>query len=61
VSLVRPKLEYASCFWPPFYDVHANKVERVKRKFTRFAMRGLGELHEKVFESLKFIGNVINT
>jgi hypothetical protein len=28
VSLVRPKLEYASCVWRPFYDVHINIIER---------------------------------
>jgi hypothetical protein len=25
-SLVRPKLEYASCVWSPFYDVRVDKV-----------------------------------
>jgi hypothetical protein len=33
VSLVRPKLEYASCVWRPFYDVHVNRIGRVQRKF----------------------------
>jgi hypothetical protein len=40
--LVRPKLEYASCVWSPFYDVHVDKVERVQRRFIRYALRGLG-------------------
>jgi hypothetical protein len=31
VSLVRPKLEYASCVWQPFYDVHVNRIERVQK------------------------------
>jgi hypothetical protein len=41
VSLVRPKLEYASCVWRPVYDVHVNRFERVQRKFVRNALRGL--------------------
>jgi hypothetical protein len=32
-SLVRPKLEYASCMWRPFYDVCVDRVERVQRLF----------------------------
>jgi hypothetical protein len=39
-SLVRPKLEYASCVRSPFYDVSVNKVERVQRRFKRYALRG---------------------
>jgi hypothetical protein len=31
MSLVRPKLVYASCMWNPFYDV--DRVERVQRWF----------------------------
>jgi hypothetical protein len=41
-SLVRPKLEYASCVWSPLYDVHVDKVERVQRWFIRYELRGLG-------------------
>jgi hypothetical protein len=40
-SLVRSKLENASCVWSPFYDVHVDKVERVQRRFIRYALRGL--------------------
>jgi hypothetical protein len=40
-SLVRPKLKYASSVWSPFYEVCVNKVERVQRKFIRYALRGL--------------------
>jgi hypothetical protein len=39
--LVRPKLEYASCVWSPFYDVRVDKVERVQRMFIRYGLRGL--------------------
>jgi hypothetical protein len=38
-SLVRPKLEYASCVWSSFYDVRVDKVERVQRRFIRHALR----------------------
>jgi hypothetical protein len=41
-SLVRPKLEYASCVWSPFYDVHVEKVECVQRQFIRYALYSLG-------------------
>jgi hypothetical protein len=41
-SLVRLKLEYASCVWSPFYDVHVNKVEHVQRRFIRYSLSGLG-------------------
>jgi hypothetical protein len=37
---VRPKFEYASCVWWPFYDVHVNKIERVHSKIVRYALRG---------------------
>jgi hypothetical protein len=29
VSLVRPKFEYASCVWRPFYHVHVNRIDCV--------------------------------
>jgi hypothetical protein len=41
-SLFRPKLEYAKCVvWNPFYDVRVDRVERVQRRFIRYALRGL--------------------
>jgi hypothetical protein len=42
VSLVRPKLEYASFVWRPFYGVHIDRIVRVERKFVRYALRVLG-------------------
>jgi hypothetical protein len=41
-SLVLPKLEYARCVWKIFYEIHVDKVERVQRRFIRYALRGLG-------------------
>jgi hypothetical protein len=38
-SLVRSKLEYASCVWRPFYDVRVDKVEREQRRLIRYALR----------------------
>jgi hypothetical protein len=42
VSLVRPKLEYASWVLRPVYDVHIIRIELMQRKFVRYALRGLG-------------------
>jgi hypothetical protein len=39
VSLVRPKLKYASCVWRSFNCAHIDRIERVQKKF---ALRGLG-------------------
>jgi hypothetical protein len=41
VSLVRSKLEYASCVRRDFNEMHINRIERVQRKFVRYALRGL--------------------
>jgi hypothetical protein len=41
-SLVRPKLEYASCVRNLFYDVCVDREERVQKRFIRYALRGLG-------------------
>jgi hypothetical protein len=34
-------LEYASCVWRPFYDVHVSRIERVQKYFSRYALRRL--------------------
>jgi hypothetical protein len=41
-ALVRPKLEYASCVYRPFYGTHIDRIERVQKKFVWYALRGLG-------------------
>jgi hypothetical protein len=41
-SLVRLKLEYASCVWSPLYDVRVDKVESLQRLFIQYGLRGLG-------------------
>jgi hypothetical protein len=38
----RLKLEYGSCVWSIFYDVHVDRVERVQRWFIWYTLRGLG-------------------
>jgi hypothetical protein len=30
------------CVWRPFYGAHIDRIERVQRKFVRYALRGLG-------------------
>ena len=34
-ALVRPHLEYASCVWSPYYNVHKYALERVQHKFLK--------------------------
>jgi hypothetical protein len=52
MSLVRPKLEYSSCVWNPFYDVRVDRVERVQSRLIRYALRGLGctDMHLPPYE-----------
>jgi hypothetical protein len=40
VSLVYLKFEYASCVWRPFYDVHVNRIERVRIKSLLYTICG---------------------
>ena len=40
-TLVRSILEYASPIWSPYYAVHIIAIERVQKKFIRFALRML--------------------
>ena len=34
-ALVRPHLEYASCVWSPYYNIHKQTLERVQHKFLK--------------------------
>lgn len=38
-SLVRSHLEYVSIIWSPYYDVSINRIEKIQKRFTRFALR----------------------
>lgn len=40
-SIVRPILEYSAVVWAPYYNNEINRIERVQRKFIRFALRHL--------------------
>lgn len=40
-SLVRSILEYANVVWCPYYAIDLNRIERVQRNFSRFALRRL--------------------
>ena len=41
-SFVRSILEYGCLVWQPRFETHANRLELVQRRFTRFALRKLG-------------------
>lgn len=38
VSFVRSRLDYASMVWNPFYKTHCDRIERLQRKFIKFAL-----------------------
>lgn len=40
-ALVRPTLEYAAVVWCPFYENGIMRIEKIQRKFIRFALRRL--------------------
>ena len=35
-SLVRSYLEFSSCIWSPYYEIHKHSLESVQHKFLRF-------------------------
>lgn len=43
-ALVQTHLEYCSTVWLPFYDIHKNKIERVLKQFTMFALKANGNV-----------------
>jgi hypothetical protein len=42
VSLVRSKLECASCLWMPYQNGRIARLDRVQEKFILYALRRLG-------------------
>ncbi|XP_055603912.1 uncharacterized protein LOC129752143 [Uranotaenia lowii] len=41
-GLVRTVIEYAGIVWRPYYNIHNNRLERVQKKFLKYALRNLG-------------------
>lgn len=37
-TFVRPKLEYGSVVWSPIYNIHITSLERIQRRFCKFAI-----------------------
>lgn len=46
-SLVRSILEYAVVIWAPYHSVHILRIERVQRKFVRYALRRLSWINPR--------------
>lgn len=40
-SFTRSKLEYASFIWSPTASIHINRIEKVQRSFTKFALNSI--------------------
>lgn len=40
-SFVRSKFDYGSIIYNPYYDVHSNRIERLQKKFIKFALSDL--------------------
>jgi hypothetical protein len=41
ISFVRTLLDYGSCIWSPYYEIHKTRLEAIQKKFLRFALRNL--------------------
>lgn len=40
-ALVRPLIEFSSIIWNPIYKIRSDKIERIQKRFLRFALRKL--------------------